>query len=384
MLGKILLVEKDVGYGSAIAAAMSNSQSDYEVTIADFEKLKEKEYKKTLDRFDLILIGGYSLNTLESSGFPKLYIRKLVVLTESPVETLVNQIKKENRRCWYLYKYTRLSVLLSDLSFLLTFITGKKYYTRNHVAPNIIGFFSASGGVGKTSIAIATARELSRFHDKKVLYLSFEDISATELYFRTNLVSRNISDYLYFLLEKQENNLSGRLESFVSNDSYGVETFSPSGSINDLRYLNNEELIIFLESIYESNRYDFIIVDLNCDLTECTQLLLEQCKKIVLIQSDRPVSSYKNEKLITSMESLGIIKSAEILIFVINMRTGIDSEIDNYEDGNTKKHRQIYIEDDKASFCLINSSMEISIDHSFGIGVKRIADEILIQIDTRN
>jgi hypothetical protein len=123
MLGKILLVEKDVGYGSAIAAAMSNSQSDYEVTIADFEKLKEKEYKKTLDRFDLILIGGYSLNTLESSGFPKLYIRKLVVLTESPVETLVNQIKKENRRCWYLYKYTRLSVLLSDLSFLLTFIT---------------------------------------------------------------------------------------------------------------------------------------------------------------------------------------------------------------------------------------------------------------------
>ena len=134
MLGKILLVEKDVGYGSAIAAAMSNSQSDYEVTIADFEKLKEKEYKKTLDRFDLILIGGYSLNTLESSGFPKLYIRKLVVLTESPVETLVNQIKKENRRCWYLYKYTRLSVLLSDLSFLLTFITGKKYYTRNHVA----------------------------------------------------------------------------------------------------------------------------------------------------------------------------------------------------------------------------------------------------------
>ena len=52
------------------------------------------------------------------------------------------------------------------------------------------------------------------------------------------------------------------------------------------------------------------------------------------------------------MESLGIIKSAEILIFVINMRTGIDSEIDNYEDGNTKKHRQIYIEDDKASFVL--------------------------------
>ena len=48
MLEQILLVEKDVGYGSAIAATMSNSQSDYEVTIADFEKLKEKEYKKHL------------------------------------------------------------------------------------------------------------------------------------------------------------------------------------------------------------------------------------------------------------------------------------------------------------------------------------------------
>jgi len=383
VLYKILLFEKDLNYRRAIAIAMSNSGSDFEITIAEFEEVKEKEYKKLLDRFDLILIGGYTLENLESHVYFESHMSKLVILTEYPAEPLLNQVKKENRKYWYLYKYVRLSEMVSDLSFLLTLLTGKKHYMRNYIAPNMIGFYSAGGGVGKTAIAIATARELSRFHDKRILYLNFEDIPDTELYIKIHSVGRNISDYLYFLLEKQEGNLCGRLESFVSCDTYGVETFNPSSCFNDLRELSIEELKIFLESICESNRYDFILLDLNCDLSMDTQLLLKRCKKIVLIQSDRPVSNFKSQKLITNIERLGLIKSIEELLFVINMKAGCDMDIDNYEDCNTGKYRQIYIEDDKASFSFINSSMEISINHAFGVGVKKIADELLIPEDIR-
>ncbi|MDD4566173.1 MAG: hypothetical protein PHE79_11950 [Eubacteriales bacterium] len=375
VLNKILLIEKDKEYGRALATAMSNLQNDFEITIIDFEEDKEKE---PFDSFDLILIGGYSLKNLKSRAFLELYMRKLVILTEYPTEVLLKQIKNENRKCWYLYKYVRLSEMVSDLSFLTTLLTGKKHYTKNSITPNMISFYSAGGGVGKTAIAIAAARELSRFHDKKILYLSFEDIPDTELYIKSKPLSRNIGDYLYYLLEKQDDNLCGRLESFVSKDNYGVETFFPSGGLNDLRQLSNEELNNFLETICNSNRYDFIIMDLNCDLSKDTQFLLEQCNKIVLIQSDRPVSGFKNRKLITHMENIGLIKSLEVLLLVINKRAGHDFDPDHNEDDNTKKYRQIYIEDDKASFSFVNNSMEISINHSFGIGVKKIADELLI------
>ena len=170
-LNRILLAEKDMEYGSALAAAISNLHN-FEITVLDLEKYcsgREKGYQAFLNGFDLILVGGYSPEALEDLHFLSSNRNKLVLLMEYPAENLVKQTQNENRKCWYLYKYVRISELTSDLNFISTLLTGRKRFIRESISPDMIGFYSAGGGVGKTALAIAAARELSRYHDKRAL-----------------------------------------------------------------------------------------------------------------------------------------------------------------------------------------------------------------------
>ncbi|MDD2190491.1 MAG: hypothetical protein PHV71_07510 [Eubacteriales bacterium] len=374
---KILLCEKDKGYGNALTAAISDLHNDFEVTVIDINKYctAEEEYKAYLNIFDLILIGGYSPGQLKGLNLDK---NKLVLLAEDPVESLVSQSMNEKKECWYLYKYLRISELAADLNFISTMLTGKKSYIRNNIIPNIIGFYSAGGGAGKTISAIATARELSRYHDMRVLYLSFEEINATELFIKFNPMNRSIGDYLYYLFEKQDNNLCSRLEAFTSIDEYRVETLYTSSGLNDLRFLECEELSCFLKTISDSSRYDYLIFDLDSDLSQKTLFILEQCSKIILVEDESPVSHYKNQKFITYIEKFSLIRSFEEMIIVVKKRSEYDTETDYQEDKSSSKFKRIYIEDDGNSISHVENHIEININNAFGVGIKKIADELLI------
>ena len=200
---RILLADKDMEYGMALARAVSNLHSEFEITAAHFEMCGDgtkHDINIEFNQYDLILISGYpdEIAVFVSDKISK--AKRIVILTDYIVESLVKQSEEERKEFWYLFKYTDVSVIISDLNFLIGSLTGKKSLLKKSTGPELIGVYSISGGTGKTVVALSTSRELARYHDKKVLYLSLEDLPATELLINNHVQNRNMGDYLYFLL----------------------------------------------------------------------------------------------------------------------------------------------------------------------------------------
>lgn len=166
-------------------------------------------------------------------------------------------------------------------------------------------------------------------------------------------------------------------EGFTSHDEFGVESFYPTKGRNDLNYLTLEELIYFLKLISDSCRYDYITMDLRSDLSEETLFLLNQCCKIILVQNDDPVSKFKNRKFLAYLRERSSFKYKDRVILAVNKAYSHESEMENNEDFNLHNLKCISIEKDENSFRYAMNHFDIDINHAFGIGIKKIADEIL-------
>ncbi len=376
---RILIADKDVEYGRALARAVSNIHNEFEITMVNLESQVKKKNVVSIDflSFDLILISGYPDEILESIRKKLTDSRRIVILTDHQVNTLLKQTEEEENPFWKLYKYTEASLIISDLNYLISILTGKKSLLKKNTAPELIGFYSISGGTGKTVIALSTARELARYHDKRILYLSFDEIPATELLFPCSPKNRNIGDYLYFLFEKKNELLCSRLESFTIGDEYGVETIATTGGRNDLSELTQEELIQFLKVISDSCRYDYIALDLKSDLSDHTLFLLRLCSRGIVVQNDDPVSRYKTSRLEACFNTPDMENIKGRLILITNNAAGTETGGIGCESYNFQYQESISIERDENSFRNVGSRMDIDITHAFGIGIGKIADGIL-------
>jgi len=377
---KILLADNDPEYCGALARAVSNSQQWLEVTVVRLETGGKRKIdgKTAFHEYDLILLGGYPEEMAAEISRRIRDAGRVVLLTDYMVESLVKQSRRQENRYWRIYKYSAVNEIMSDLSYLLGLVSGKKGFLRNGTAPAMVGFYSIGGGAGKSAVAIGTSRELSRHYDKKVLFLSFEEIPAIELYFDHNPESRNIGDFLYYLFEKENESLSRRPECFTSSDDYGVEAFYPSKGRNDLNYLSRDELMSFLKAISDSGRYDYITMEMKSDLADETMFLLAQCGKVVLIRNDDPVSELKNRKFLAYMEKLDTFNLKDKFLLAVNRtgfrETGWSDGADLYD----KDLKRIEIEKDEQSFRFALNHLEIDINHAFGEGIRKVAGEIAL------
>lgn len=380
-VNKILLADKDVDYGKALATAISNLKNEFEISMTTLGSLKNERNapKISFHEFDLILLSGYPKTTAESILKKTNKNTAVAILTEDITDSLAKQFENETNHIWYIYKYSNLNDIVSDLHYLAGSVVGKKSFARKSFAPVLVGLFSISGGTGKTSTAIGISRELSRYHDKKVLYLSYEEMPATELFFGNHPQNRNIGDYLYYLFEKKNDDICSRPGGFTSADHYGVETFYPTMGRNDLNDLTQQETIHFLKVLSDSCRYDYIILDLKNELSEGTLFLMNLCEKVIVIQNDEPVSYFKTRKSIAYLEQAGLSEMRERIILTVNRSSANVYEKEDLQDMIFNGIKRFYIEEDENSFCCRSDHMEIDISHAFGLGIKKIADSLLLQ-----
>jgi cellulose biosynthesis protein BcsQ len=379
-VSKILLADKDQDYASALAMAVSNINNEFEISMANLESFNQKLGPKiSFHEYDLILLGGYPDETAESIRRKSEERTGIVILSDDIVESLPKQVENAANHFWYIYRFSNVNDIISDLNYLAGLLTGKKSMARKSFEPELIGFYSISGGTGKSVTAIGLARELSRFRDKKVLYLSFEEIPATELFLGNHSQNRNIGDYLYYLFEKENHSMCSRPEGFTTTDHYGVETFCPTKGRNDLGYLTQQELIHFLKVVSDCCRYDYIALDLKSDLSEDTLFLMNLCGKILLIQNDDPVSEHKTSKLIAYLDQMNFNGLRDRILLTVNRTSGAEYDHEEYGDILYSQMKKLYIEKDDNSFRYASGHMDIDINHAFGVGIKKMADELLLQ-----
>lgn len=366
---RLLIIYEDKEYGTTLGKAISSLHRDFLITVDSFEKFSKQEFLKN---YDLILVEGRQMQALNFST-----ANPVILLGEEVCEKLDKQLisMDSNSDALHLCKFTKVSQLVKDLRYIYGYITGKTNVAKDNISTKVIGFLSASGGTGKSVISISVARDLAKYQDKSVLYVSFDAFSATAFYNKNSPSNRCIGDYLYYLFNKDKENLCSYIDSFVFSDEYGVNTFISLSGINELNQLNREELSHFFETILASNRYEYVIIDMACQLSDPYIFLMGLCSKLFLIESNCPSSTYKSRNFIDYFDQIkDVISVDDNLIRVVNK---VASNGFSQESLLLEEETLITIERDDNSFHYEEDYLNISINHLFGMGIKKVVNEIL-------
>lgn len=188
----------------------------------------------------------------------------------------------------------------------------------------IIAFASFSGGSGCTTVAMAAARELCRFRNRKVLYLSMEDVESTEDYFTEMQDRGSIGEFLYRLLGERSA-LPGSKEGvpfpegYLIKDKFGIEAFKPTGAGNPLRELEEEEMDCFLGAVTGCGRFDTIIIDMGSCITGAGLRAMKEAESICMVSGPNS-SMARRQKYISRIA--GITDHDAKTIEVVNMWEG--------------------------------------------------------------
>ncbi|MGI6751042.1 MAG: hypothetical protein ACOX4U_00245 [Anaerovoracaceae bacterium] len=352
---KLLIFTDDEVYNETLGQAIANMQRDFSVALPADRDKEEKIIEDALgkDGYDLILV-----DKVKKTGFINFQrdSDRIIGLTELPEEG--------EKRGW-VYKYMPVPEIATRLRYIFGQITGKSCMISGLNDCCLVGFCSASGGVGKSALAMGTARELASVPGTEVLYLSAEHMESTEMYMGKGN-GRTLGDYLYYLFSDREQNMATYLDSFVYRDDYGVEAIPPSGKWNELKGLNKEQLSRFLQSLTQYGRHRYICMDLDGDGTEETLYLMECCDLIFLIDDGGMLSRGKNRKMI---EYLSFYSNADWDEKIIRVTNGKRQE-------NGAITSDYFVEMDEESFILREDRIEIGINRNFGAGVKNLAGEI--------
>ncbi len=359
----ILIFHKDEEYASAISIALATRDSIYAITLAgkDMPSLQGALTEATDKNYDLILVDQEWKE--EADRLEVENRERLIGLCETPSRWGVEG---------YIYKYGGLERINSELQLTYAQVTGKSRIFLSDHDTKIIGFTSSAGGVGTSSIAIAVGRELTSLDKRDALYLSFEKTESTPVYMPVDEGRASISEYLYYLFAGEKETSSSFIDGFLVADTYGLCAFRPSKVINELTQLSGEHQMQFLDSLCTSGRFRYILIDFCQQGSDETWQLMLLCSKIFLIDNGLPLSLWKNQKFIDRIPFEAFEEIQDRIHPVTNKWVPKDDEI---TDSN-----RFYLEYDQESFQVAESIININLHRCFGLGVKKIADELTTEL----
>ena len=347
----IALITEDRAYGRALGLALVNVYRNFTVTL-----FQSVPVHNELDRMDLVL----------SDSGSDLKIRgKNIFLTEKK-----SQIDKNYEDNIYkLYKYSNVRSLASELIFIYTNITGRKAVPVRNTNAKIVVFGAVEGGSGCTSAAVAFAQQMKRFHGKKVMYISLEEIESTFEYTGRTAAGKSISEYLYYLFNCEDDQHFPFIESFLVSDRFGVDAFVPSPGRNVLNSLSKEEMQYFVSAALDTGGYDILVIDASNNLGKAAMTCYEMANNICLVTRNGNMN-YKEERFI---EYFTFIKGEKILD---RMGRVVNCADDTVGSGGLLKTVAV-LPHDTSAFGVNEGVREIKPDGAYGEAISQLTRSVI-------
>lgn len=280
----LAIVTRDKEYGRSLSLAMLSVCRSFIIRIFSAEEFLEENRD-----YDIVLWDGEEVR--------EAYGGRIVYLAEKPSEAIRNISQK--RFC--LYKYSSAACIVSAIFEIYKELTGRRAMNIKTQDVRLFAFASFAGGSGCTTIAMAIAQEFTRFYDKKVMYLSFEELDSAGEYMKHEQGIKGAEVYLYRLFNKmypnhgdsEEEKSIPFIEGHIVRDEHGVEAFAPSAARNPLREVRPDEINKLMVSLIDSGRYDVIIIDMGNWLSKTGLKCLQMTEKLCVVST--PESSQIKE-----------------------------------------------------------------------------------------
>jgi len=353
----IAIVTDDKEYGRSLSLGMLNVCRGFIIRIFTAE-----EFLSADREYDLVLWDGDEVS--------RVYGGRIIYLAEKPSDVAKNIAEKR----FSIYKYSTAAAVVATVFEIYEALTGRRAVNLRKQDVHLFAFCSYGGGTGCTTVALSVAQELSRFQDKKVLYVSFEEFESAANYFRIDPGIKGVSMYLYELFNNMCQAAAVKdggtaklpfLDGRMIRDDYGVETFAPSPGRNPLKELMAGEVNRFVDALISSGRYEVIIMDIGADLSDVSFKCLQMAERICLV-SEMHTKNFKDHREERFTLQLMTVLGEDILEKVVKVSNKVRNIQTEYIDISC-------IED----IVIDDGTYKIILEGQFGSDINKLSERIM-------
>ncbi|MCC2250977.1 MAG: AAA family ATPase [Bacillota bacterium] len=300
-----------------ISLVLLTKDSDYANYFSNFlisSNLKEKFSSKIFTEIDTfkestrnkkqhILLTDMIIDHESSVTFDK-----IITLSEE-------QISKKHDSIASIYKYQPFHELMSQVLAMYYEMNGKLGSVMNgKETDSVISFYSGNGGVGKTILSLCLAKHLS-FKEKRVFYLSLEELHNTYLYFKQDKPS---SAEVFYFLKKDKDQLIANIESLKSRDALtNIDYFSFPVLPEEMQLATEEDIETLIQAIRDTQNYDYIIVDLDSSIHARNRTALKNSDEVFWVLSSNE-TSFSSANNVMEHDLVGIGNDRSNIHFIVN------------------------------------------------------------------
>jgi cellulose biosynthesis protein BcsQ/galactitol-specific phosphotransferase system IIB component len=231
-----------------------------------------------------------------------------------------------------IYKYSNVNIIYSQIAGA----SGLGAKASNNSAPKksqIILFFSATGGVGKTLLSMSVAAALAN-QFRQVLYINAGHLQTFQQHFKQQ--GAIISIDTYAKLTAKSDNAYPVIKEYIRKEKFSyVPPFKASLVALGMSYKIYESLAI---SAKKTGEYDYIIVDTETALHESNMNLLNTADRVVFVMNQNESSVVAANMMVDNINGLNSDKHIFICNnfdkqknnAIVTMNKGLKFSVDEY------------------------------------------------------
>lgn len=295
---RIIIADTDISY---IIPLQLKFVEDFFEKI-ELEIITEEDYFETLfstpQRADILIVS----EELYSQAMQRHNISHIFVMNEQYEEEQTADLNVN-----HIFKYTSIKEIFNE-------ITGKsadvlKIEKNGKQETQVVLFYSASGGTGKTTAAMGVSASLTKNY-KRVLYINASRLQVFQ-HMLENHSAITAAD-VYAKLAAATDNIYLDIKHVIRKELFSyIPPFKAALMSLGLNYSIFEKIII---SAKKSGEYDFIIVDADVSFDEDKATLLNISDKVVVVTKQTFAAVLATNILVSNINGA----SAEKYIFVCN------------------------------------------------------------------
>lgn len=280
---KIILADTDEVYLSSLEIKFLEEINE----IVDLEVITEQnyfnQYFSTPKNAEVLIVS----EELYFSDLQKQNLSNIYVLSENNEEG-----GTEDLGITKIFKYTNTNEIYNQV--IATSGVGAQDIKKAKET-QVVLFYSAAGGVGKTTLAMAMAKCLAK-NFKKTLYINAQKLNSFQFYLSNTAAMPNS---VYAELQNSDSNVFSKIKHVVRNEGFDyLPPFSAALSSVNIDFNIYENII---KSAKSTKDYDVIIVDADNTFDYAKASLITMADKVIIVTTQSRSSVNATNMLIKNM-----------------------------------------------------------------------------------
>ncbi|MDR2571956.1 MAG: hypothetical protein LBD23_16890 [Oscillospiraceae bacterium] len=292
---KMLIATLDEIYAMLISDNISEYHADIiDVSVCSTLECMQKMLSKR--RYDVALMDA---TLIEAADLKAIQLPILLISNSEPAVDISSDF-------WKIHKHQRISSIVANV--LERYAKESVcYHNTDSRHTSITAVWSPTGGVGKTTVALAYAASKAA-EDKEVFYLNFENFSGMSAYFDDS--GKSISA-VFEMLDNNSGNIKMLIRGICSVEN-GITYLCSPDNYDDICILSPENILDLINSC--AGLSDELIIDLSCTCDARTKKVFEIAEKILIVTESSVSADVKLSQFVSQNDVFDSIKEKVTLV----------------------------------------------------------------------